>query len=53
MYFREPSVNIGVADAAGLPPHLVGEALLKRSGVRPGTPETHAFTCVDFARAAF
>ncbi len=35
--FREPSVNIGVGDALGKPPHLVGEALLKRFGIRPGT----------------
>src|SRR6476646_4793549 len=26
--FREPSVNLGVGDARGTPPHLVGEALL-------------------------
>ena len=28
-YFREPSVNLGVGDMAGRPPHLVGAALLK------------------------
>ena len=28
VFFREPSVNIGVGNAAGKPPHLVGEALL-------------------------
>jgi sulfur-oxidizing protein SoxB len=28
VHFREPSVNIGVAAAAGRPPHLVGEHLL-------------------------
>ncbi len=52
VYFREPSVNIGVAAAAGRPPHLVGEALLERFGIRPGTPEAHAFTYLDFERAA-
>jgi sulfur-oxidizing protein SoxB len=52
VYFREPSVNIGVGAAAGQPPHLVGEHLLKRFGIRPGTPEAHAFTYLDFARAA-
>ncbi len=52
IYFREPSVNIGVATAAGQPPHLVGEALLKHYGIRPGTPEAHAFTHLDFVQAA-
>ncbi len=28
IYFREPSVNLGVASAYGRPPHLVGQALL-------------------------
>jgi S-sulfosulfanyl-L-cysteine sulfohydrolase len=38
IHFREPSVNLGVGAAAGKPPHLVGEALLKygRAHVRPG-----------------
>ena len=51
-FFREPSVNLGVAGAAGRPPHLVGDALLRHFGVRPGTPEAHAFTFLDFERAA-
>ena len=50
MHFREPSVNIGVGDAAGKPPHLVGEALLKHFGITPGTREAHAFTYLDFER---
>ena len=28
IYFREPSVNIGVGESKGLPPHIVGERLL-------------------------
>ncbi len=52
IYFREPSVNLGVAGARGRPPHLVGEHLLKAFGVRPGTPEAHAFTFLDFEAAA-
>jgi sulfur-oxidizing protein SoxB len=50
--FREPSVNIGVGTAAGHPPHLVGEALLKHFGIKPGTREAHAFTYLDFTAAA-
>ena len=51
-YFREPSVNLGAGAAAGRPPHLVGEALLKRFGIAPDTPRAHAFTFLDFERAA-
>jgi len=52
VYFREPSVNLGVGEARGRAPHLVGEHLLKAFGVRPGTPEAHAFTYLDFEAAA-
>jgi S-sulfosulfanyl-L-cysteine sulfohydrolase len=52
IYFREPNVNLGVAAASGKPPHLVGEALLKQFGIRPGTREAHAFTYLNFANAA-
>jgi len=52
VHFREPNVNLGVAGMAGRPPHLVGEALLKAFGVKPGSPNAHAFTYLDFERAA-
>jgi sulfur-oxidizing protein SoxB len=52
MRFREPSVNLGVGDARGKPPHLVGEALLRHFGIAPGTRDAHAFTCLDFEPAA-
>ncbi len=52
IYFREPSANIGVGGAAGKPPHLVAEHLLAAFGVKPGSPEAYAFTCLDFERAA-
>ena len=51
-YFREPNVNIGVGAARGKPPHIVGEALLRRFGIRRGTREAHAFTYLDFTHAA-
>ena len=50
--FREPSVNLGVGAARGQPPHLVGEALLRHFRIAPGTREAHAFTYLDFTRAA-
>jgi len=52
MRFREPSVNLGVGDARGKPPHVVGEALLRQFGIAPGTRDAHAFTHLDFERAA-
>ena len=52
VYFREPSVNIGVAEAYGRIPHLVGEQLLKQAGLAPGSPGAYAFTCLDFEQAA-
>jgi len=50
--YREPNVNLGVGAAAGQPPHLVGEALLKHFGIKRGSREAHAFTYLDFAAAA-
>ena len=52
IYFREPSVNLGVGDMKGRLPHLVGEHLLKTAGVKPGSAEAHALTYLDFEKAA-
>jgi len=52
VYFREPNVNLGVAQWAGKPPHLVGEALLRHYGIRKDSPQAHAFTHLDFVEAA-
>ncbi len=52
IYFREPSVNLGVSEAIGRPPHLVGENLLKYFKIAPGTPAAHAFTYLNFEQAA-
>jgi sulfur-oxidizing protein SoxB len=51
-YFREPDVNIGVGNARGHPPHLVGEALLQHFGIKPGSREAHAYTHLDYVEAA-
>ncbi len=51
-YYREPSANIGVGDAAGRFPHLVGEHLLRRAGIAPGSAAAHAYTHLNFAAAA-
>ena len=52
LYFREPSVNIGVGEALGLPPHLVGSHLLRQYGIKAASPEAHALTYADFAQLA-
>ncbi|MCE9642629.1 MAG: thiosulfohydrolase SoxB, partial [Betaproteobacteria bacterium] len=51
-YFREPSVNIGIAGMAGKPPHLVGEALLKQFRISPNTRLAHAFTHLEYEHGA-
>jgi len=52
IYFREPSINLGVAGMRGNPPHLVGEKFLEHYGISPSTSNAHAFTYLDFAEAA-
>jgi S-sulfosulfanyl-L-cysteine sulfohydrolase len=52
IHFREPNVNLGLGSLQGQMPHLVGAHLLKRAGVRPGTPLAAAYTYLDFERAA-
>ena len=52
IYFREPTVNLGVGSMRGNLPHLVGEHLLKTAKVRPGTAQAHALTALNFEQAA-
>ncbi len=52
IYFREPSVNIGVGDVHGLPPHLTGTDLLERFAIPATTPEAHALTSEAFTALA-
>src|SRR5215467_12453903 len=52
VYFREPSVNIGVGDMQGRPPHLVGKAFLDRFGISADSAEAYAFTSLDFEKSA-
>ena len=42
VYFREPNVNLGVGDAYGRPPHLVGKKLLEHMGLKEGSIEEYA-----------
>ena len=52
VHFREPNVNLGAGDAAGRPPHLVGDALLQQFRIAAGSALAHAYTFLDFERAA-
>jgi len=52
VYFREPNVNLGVGEAYGRPPHLVGDKLLTAMGYGPDSPESYAYTYLDFQKAA-
>ncbi len=52
VYFREPNVNLGVGEALGRPPHIVGERFLKDMDVKAATPESYAYTYLDFDAAA-
>ena len=52
IYFREPNVNMGIGQAVGRPPHIVGEALLKHFNIPAHSAQAHAFTYLDFEQAA-
>ena len=52
IYFREPSINIGVGDVVGKPPHVTGDDFLKMFNINPGTPEAYALTSQDFTALA-
>jgi sulfur-oxidizing protein SoxB len=52
VYFREPSVNLGIGAMEGKPPHLVGRAFLDRFGIRPDSADAYAFTFLDFEKSA-
>jgi S-sulfosulfanyl-L-cysteine sulfohydrolase len=52
VYFREPSVNLGVGDVAGLPPHVTGADFLKLYNIEPGSPHAYALTSEDFSALA-
>ncbi len=52
LYFREPSVNLGVGTAHGKAPHLVGMPLLQAANLQPGSRLAHAFSHLDFAPLA-
>ena len=52
VYFREPSVNLGVGEARGQPPHLVGKDFLTRFGIAEKSAAAYALTFEDFEALA-
>jgi len=52
IYFREPSLNIGVGEAAGRPPHVTGAEFLKLYGIAPDSPPAYALSAEDFTALA-
>lgn len=52
VWFREPSVNLGVGNAEGKPPHITGDDFLKYFGIAPGTPEAYALSSTAFVSMA-
>ncbi len=52
VYFREPSVNLGVGEARGQPPHLSGTDFLKRFGIPAKSAAAYAMTSEDFSALA-
>jgi sulfur-oxidizing protein SoxB len=52
VYFREPSLNIGVGSAKGVVPHLTGRTFLDHYGIAPDSPDAYALTAEDFAALA-
>lgn len=52
VFFREPNVNLGVGDAYGRPPHVVGKKLLDWMGLKANSPEAYAYTYLNFDNVA-
>ncbi len=52
LYFREPSINIGVGDAKGKVPHLTGADFRKHFRIADKSAEAYALTHDDFAQLA-
>jgi sulfur-oxidizing protein SoxB len=52
VFFREPSVNLGIGAMWGQPPHLVARAFLDRYGIRADSADAYAFSSVDFEKSA-
>lgn len=52
IYFREPSVNYGVGEARGRPPHIVDAEFRSRFHVEAGSALAYSLTASDFSELA-
>ena len=52
IYFREPEFNLGVGEAQGLPPHIVGAEFRAAFGINEGSALDYALTFSDFEALA-
>ncbi|MEL7151368.1 MAG: thiosulfohydrolase SoxB [Pseudomonadota bacterium] len=52
IYFREPSVNLGVGENLGAVPHITGADFRKFYGIADGSPSHYALSSGDFAALA-
>ena len=52
IFFREPSINLGVGEVEGKPPHVTGAEMLDLFGIEASTPEAYALSSLDFVSLA-
>ena len=52
LYFREPSLNLGVGEARGRLPHITGTELLNALQVREASAEAYMLSCDDYEALA-
>lgn len=52
LYYREPSINLGIGSMRNQVPHLVGPKFLEHFAIAPNSRTAHAFTSLDFVEAA-
>src|SRR5215470_16215876 len=52
VYVREPSLNLGVGEARGIPPHLTGKEFLRQFGIAAKSAAAYALTADDFTALA-
>ena len=52
LYFREPSLNLGVGEASGQLPHITGASCSPPSASPAGSPDAYMLTSADFEALA-
>ncbi|MEP3248346.1 MAG: thiosulfohydrolase SoxB [Sneathiella sp.] len=52
IYFREPSINLGVGAMTGLPPHITGPDFLKKFGIEKSSANAYAMSSEEFTALA-